>query len=798
MRVPFRWLQDFVKIDVSPQEACEYLIMLGFADARVIPNEWDCLENFVAGRAVNWKAHPEDDHLKIVEVNVGYATLTSVCGAPNVQVGSMYAVALPGARLAGGRAVETSEVSGITSQCILCSGWEAWIDDSKEELLALDSDTTPGTQMIKALALDQAVIEMEVTPNRGDCLGIIGVARELAAVFGKELNIPEPGVSANGSTVEKIASVEIVDAEACPRYGAAVLEDVTVQGSPADVRARLRLAGMRPINNVVDATNLVLFETGHPLHAFDLDWLSGQRIIVRRGASGETITAIDGKEYNLTPEDLVIADAEKPVAIAGVIGGANSEVTPSTTRVLIEGAFFHRSLVWNTSKRLGIESEAAYRFARVVDIGAVLYVLTKAAALIQGQTGCRVARGLIDVYPDPEPAVRIYANPKRMNKLLGTSIPEQEILDYLERLGFMVSPGKDLEVLVPTRRTDVLCEADITEEVARMYGYDRIESVISHNCRSYAGFSEEMELHRSVRQKLTGIGLMEAVTEPMLGPETLEAFGITRTDTVEIRNPVGVQNSILRPSLLPGMVRVLVANERRGQDAVRFFEIGKTYFRRDGDFGEGYRLALGMSGMSQARVWYEEDRQLDFFDLKGTLESIAALLDVRLDFEPSSGSVLHPGRSADVGIVADGDVCRIGYVGEITPGVTEKAGSRRRLYVAEIDFDLLIEAASRGGRYAEPDRYPAVKRDLAVVVAKQIVESRVRDVIMRYGGSLVETVEIFDVYEGEHIPQGSKSLAYAIVFRDPSRTLVETDVDDLQRRIEDGLRDELGGRIRTK
>ena len=698
MRVPFGWLQDFVKIDVSPEEACEYLIMLGFADARVLPNEWDCLENFVAGRVIKVRTHPEDDHLKIVEVNVGYAALESVCGAPNITAGKIYAVALPGAKLVNGRAVETSEVAGVTSQCILCSGWEAWIDDSKEELLKLDADIVPGTQMRKALGLDQAVIEMDVTPNRGDCLGLIGVARELAAVFGKELNIPEPGVKSNGRPIDKLASVEIQDRAGCPRYGAAVLEDVSVANSPAEIRARLRLAGMRPINNVVDATNLVLFETGHPLHAFDLDWLTGRRIIVRRARASETLRAIDGKQYDLKPEDLVIADEEKPVALAGIIGGAGSEVTPSTKRVLIEGAFFDRSLVWSTSKRLGIESEAGYRFARVVDVGAVLYVLTRTAGILQEQTGCTVARGLIDVYPEPRPAVRVLANPKRINRLLGTSIPEQEILDYLERLGFMVTPGKDLDVLVPTRRTDVSCEADIAEEVARMYGFDRIESVISHNCRSYAGFPEEMRLRRRVRQKLIGIGLMEAVSEPMLGPETLGAFDLAGADTVEIRNPVGVQNSVLRPSLLPGMVEVLVANERRGQDAVRFFEIGKTYFRDGKEFGENNRLALGLSGTSQRRIWYGEDREVDFYDLKGILESVGELLDVHLRFEPSSRSVLRAGRTADVSIMMDGNSRRIGYLGEVAHAVAENAGSRRRLYVAEVDFDVLAGEAGMRSR----------------------------------------------------------------------------------------------------
>jgi phenylalanyl-tRNA synthetase beta chain len=639
---------------------------------------------------------------------------------------------------------------------------------------------------------------MEVTPNRGDCLGLIGIARELAAVFGKELNIPEPGTPADGRPVGEAASVEIHDPEACPRYGATVLEGVTIKGSPAETRARLRLAGLRPINNVVDATNLVLFETGHPLHAFDLDRLAGQRIIVRRAAAGEAIRAIDEKRYDLTPEDLVIADAERPVAIAGVIGGGNSEVTGATKRVLVEGAFFNRSFVWKTSKRLGIDSEAAYRFARGVDVGAVLYVLARTASIIHEQTGCTALQGLIDIYPKPKPAVRVYANPKRINKLLGTSIPEQEILDYLERLGFLVSPGKDLEVLVPTRRGDVECEADLAEEVARMHGYDRIEAVTSRNCESYAIYPPDMELLRRVRERLAGIGLMEAVSDAMLGPETLGAFGLAADQAVEIRNPVGVQNSILRPSLMPGMVKALVGNERQGQDEVGFFEIGKTYFRRNGEFGERNHLALGLSGVRQGRVWYAETRDVDFYDLKGILESVAAFLGVRLAFRPSHRSTLHAGRSAEVGLAEDAGTGAIGYLGEVARGISEDAGSRRRLYVAEVDFDRLVRPAAYTRKFTGLQKYPAVKRDLAVVVAKEVVESRVRDVIMACGGSLIEAIEVFDVYEGENIPAGAKSLAYGIVFRDSSRTLTEAEVDDLQRKIEKGLSQELGGTIRAR
>jgi len=767
MRVPFGWLQDFVKIDISPEEVCDYLVMLGFSDVRVLPGEWDCLENFLTGRATKVDPHPSNPKLKVVEVNVGYTSLVSVCGAPNVNLGEMYAVAMPGSKMGSGKVVETAQIGGVESQCILCSGWEVWLDDSRDELLKLDSHIAPGTKLIESLRLDDAVIEMDVTPNRGDCLGLIGIARELAAVFGKELLIPEPAVNEDGPRVRELASVEIEDTEGCPRYGAIVLEDVAVRGAPAETRARLRQAGLRPINNVVDAANMVLFETGHPLHTFDLDKIKDGRIIVRRAAKGETITAIDDVEYNLDSDDVVIADPDGAVAIAGVIGGKNTEVGPDTKRVLIEGAFFNHAFIWRTTKRLGIASEAAYRFARVVDVGAVLYVIARTASLIQDDTKCSVSAGMIDVYPNPVLPRHVLANPKRVNRLLGTSIPEQEILDYLERLGFLVSPGKDLEVVVPTRRTDVQGEADIAEEVGRLYGFDRIDLTTGHSRDSHGKYPVEAVDARRVREMLIGIGLNEAVTDPTMGPDRIGFFGLASPELVEVRNAVGVQNSIMRPSLLPGMADVLVKNERQGQEEVGFFELGRTYSKQGEGFEETVRLAIGISGTIRPREWHTKPRPFDFYDLKGIVEGVSEALGTDIGFEIGTHEKFHAGRQAVVRLTESGNDSVIGYLGELAPDVCEALGSKRRLYIAEIDFQQIRGAARGSGRYRSLDRYPAVKRDLAVIIPKKILESQVRSAILANGGSLVESVELFDVYEGEQIPPGTKSLAYAIVFRSP-------------------------------
>ncbi|HEC83451.1 MAG TPA: phenylalanine--tRNA ligase subunit beta [Firmicutes bacterium] len=597
-----------------------------------------------------------------------------------------------------------------------------------------------------------------------------------------------------GRDTSEVVSVEIADAEGCPRYGAIALEDVKVCASPAVVRAQLRLAGLRPINNVVDATNLVMFETGHPLHAFDLEKIENSRVIIRRASETEKIVAIDGNEYSLCSDDLVIADAVKPIAIAGVIGGENSEVTSETRNVLIEGAFFEKSLIWRTSKRLAIASEAAYRFARGVDIEAIPYVLARAAEMIQQDTGCRVARTRIDVYPGQKPPRYVVASPKRINSLLGTSIPEQEICDYLERLGFVVSPGRELEISIPTRRVDVETEADIAEEVARLYGYDRIPAAQDRASRSHGALSLRMEISLRLRRLLTGMGLTEVVTDAMVSPEVLDLLGIN-SDAVVIRNPVGINASVMRTMLVPGILDVLVRNEHRGEEGVAIFEVGKVYRREGDEFKETWHLALGLSGLNESRVWNRTPRDFDFFDLKGIGEAIFNYFGLEAEFEAGGSGFLHPGRRAVVRTRAGRE---FGLVGEVMPDIVREYGSRRRLYVAELDLEPFVEAGSIVRRMRERPKYPAVKRDIAVVVPKSVLDMQVRKIILEEGSDLIESIETFDLYEGHPIPKGKKSLAYAIVFRHPSRTLQESEIDEVQERIERRLGKELDGSLRKQ
>lgn len=797
MRVPYRWLQDFVKIDVPPEELCQQLIMLGFSDAEVLPNEWEMLDSFVAGRVMKVEPHPAVSGLKVVDVNVGFAEHKSVCGAPNVEEGQVYPVALPGAKLGSGIVVEQAKVSDVMSECILCSGWEAWIDDSREELMVLDENAAPGSSLIEVLGLDEPVIEIEVTPNRPDCLGLIGIARELAAVYGKELLIPEPSLGDDNGENTGTARVEVLDVEGCPRYGALVCDSVEVTRSPAHVRARLRLAGLRPVNSVVDATNTVLFETGHPLHAFDLAKIEGQTVVVRRGRSGEKIKAIDGNEYDLDQDDLVIADIEKPIAIAGVVGGENSEVDFSTRRILLEGAFFDHARVRHTSKRLGVNTEASYRFERGVDVGAVLYVLARAASLIRTETKCPFYAGKIDVYPDPQPPRHILADPKRINRLLGTSIPEQEMCDYLERLGFLVSPGKELEVVVPSRRNDVESEADVAEEILRLYGYDRIGERTTVSTQSYGRIVGNLQTIARIEEVLMGMGITQVLTDSMVGPTSLEKFRVPADDAVRVRNPLGIETSFLRPTMVPGVVEVLATNLNRGSERAAVFEIGKTFAARDGGFGEKYTLTVGLCGIESEKSWHAKSREVDFFDVKGIVESLAGFLGVDITFGAADLVSLHPGRRAGVLLADEGREVAIGYVGELLPSIVEGLGLTHKVFVAEIDLGALMERVQEGVRYEKTPRFPALKRDLAVIVPRSVREADVRGLIISAGGPLLRGVDLFDVYTGGQIPEGTISLAYSVVFQSDERTLQEDEVNSLQKKIEDSIANRLGGKLRS-
>ncbi|MGQ9602927.1 MAG: phenylalanine--tRNA ligase subunit beta [bacterium] len=797
MRIPFGWLQDFVKLDIPPEDLCEPLIMLGFSDAYVIPNEWDCLEGFVVGKALSVSAHPSDHRLKVVEVNLGFAKAISVCGAPNVFEGGLFAVALPGAKLASGHTVASTEIGGVKSEVVLCSGFEAWLDDSKDELLELGKELMPGTPLLEALGLDEPVIEVEVTPNRSDCLGLFGIAREVAALFGKELIKPEPAPKENGRPVEELVSVEIKDTKGCARYGAMVLEEVKVGKSMAFLRARLRLAGIRPINNVVDATNMVMFETGHPLHPFDLDKISGSKILVRRARAGEKLIGIDHKEYQLSQEDLTIADEDKPIAIAGIIGGKNTEVDGNTSTVLLEGAFFDNASIWRTAKRLGITSEASYRFARGVDIGAIPYVVTLASEIIQEMTGCRACVGRIDIYPEPRKTVYVEASPKRINKLLGVSIPDQEICELLEQLGFLILPGKELLVGVPTRRADVQCEADIAEEVARLYGYDKIPASREKCCASQGKVSRIWEILWSIRNALTGMGLTEVVTDPMVSPDLVDQFGVNRDEMVGIINPVGIHTSALRTLLAPALIRTLTENQNKGRLGVAIFEIGKIYRRGNDGFYEAYMLGLGLAGIRNPRVWWSVETDYDFFDMKGIVEAL--LHSMRCDYEikPGGPGFLHPGRKAIIVNKVGQAESEIGYIGELSPALSKKYDARGRLYLAEILVDALIfEEEFR--KALEPIKYPGVKRDIAVVVSKNVHDADIRRIILDEAGNIVESIDTFDLYEGNQIPEGTKSLGYAIVFRSYERTLEEKEVAEIEARIEARIKADLGGFLRRK
>jgi len=723
-----------------------------------------------------------------------------VCGAHNFNVGDKVPVALPGARLPGDVTIGRATIRGEVSEGMLCSARELGVADDHSGILVLPPDTEPGAEVTKVLGLDDVILDIEVTTNRPDAMSLLGIAREVAAITGGHVTFPAlrmnratPGSPA----VEELAQVTVEDPAGAPRYLARVITGVTPGPSPEWVAKRLTAAGVRPISNIVDATNYALLVTGHPMHAFDLDKLSESRIVVRRAAEGEEIVTIDGATRELVPDDLVIADAEAPVALAGIMGGTDTEVSESTTRILLESAYFDPASVLRASKRHGLRSEASARFERGADPNNVPYAAELASALIQEWAGGESAPGAIDVYPEPVEPWSLTLRPERVNEVLGTSLSVEEMVDDLRRLGLnpVVEDGR-IRVTVPTRRPDLRAEWDLIEEIARLTGYDRIPSRIPSGAR-IGGLNRPQRLQRRVRNLLTGAGLFEAVTTSLIGPADLDRMGYP-TDhpdraALRVTNPLTVDESILRPSLLPGLVASAARNVARRNLSVRLFEVGRCFVPRETNLlpEEPLRLGIVLHGPTP-QEWHTPSRELDFFDLKGIVELLMEGLRIDYTFGPTTRDPFTPGRTA--ALVAPGGA--FGTIGELKAATAERYGFTNRVVAAELELGRLLELARDPGAAKEPPKFPPVLLDLAVVVPEAVEAAEIMELARAAGGSAMAEVRIFDVYRGEQAGSGRKSLALSLTFLRPDRTLTQDEAVAARDAIAAALRARLGAEVR--
>ncbi|MFW6386661.1 MAG: phenylalanine--tRNA ligase subunit beta [Bacillota bacterium] len=802
MKLSYNWLQSYIDFPFSPEELAHELTMTGL-EVEGIEYLGKELEGVVIGRITEINDHPNADKLVICQVDAGKETVQVVTGAPNVKEGIMVPLAPAGVTLPPGK-VEETNLRGKMSEGMICSKDELGLMEERADgIMVLSEEAEEGDKFIEYMGLDDYVLEFDLTPNYAHCLGVLGVAREVKALLAEEKEIAYPEVEIEDPVPEDAGDyidVSIEDPELCPRYTARIIRDVEIKPSPEWMQQRLRAAGIRPINNIVDITNYVLLEYNQPLHAFDYDKVAGKKIIVRRAEAGETLLTLDGEERDLDEEMLVIADRDKPTGLAGVMGGAESEVTEETDTILLEAAFFKPENIRKTSRRLGLRSEASHRFERGIDIENVAEASRRACQLFEKYAGGKVLTGLVDSYPRPYEQKEITLNVKRVNNILGIELKKEEIVSILEGLEFTVKDekGAELSVSVPSFRRDVSLEADLIEEVARIHGYNKIP-VTRSETTSLGKTTLAQKTEEYVSEIARSAGLDEAYIFSLIDREIYDELEIPADSElrnwVELKSPLTEAFSLLRTSLIPGIVRLLSDNVKRQMEDVRVFEVGRVFF----DCGveerpeEQRKLAAGVTGAGED-IW--NNNAPEFFYLKGVIETIFTRLNIgEAKFTSGEAPYLHPGRTAVISY--DGN--QVGILGELAPAVRERFDIDSRAAVFQLDLDFIIENAGYSDiEYISLTRYPSVRRDLAVVVEREISTGKILAAIRSAGGELLQEVELFDHYQGEQIPAAAKSLAYELTFQAPDRTLTDEEVNERFNRIVERLNEDFGAEIRRK
>lgn len=801
MNVTTSWLKDYVPVDLAPQGLADLLTMRGLEVEDLRP-VFGYLERVVVSRVMEAAPLDGSAHLKLCRV-VADRERQVVCGAPNVAAGQLLPLALEGARLPSGKQVEVARLAGQLSEGMLCSEAELGLGEDAAGVMVLPENLSVGERLDSALRLEDWLLEVAITPNRPDCLSVIGLAREVAAACGHKVRYPNIRLRERRPLAAEMLTIQVERADLCPRYTARLVRGVTVGPSPFWMQARLKATGVRPINNLVDVTNYVLMEHGQPLHAFDYGLLSGQRLVVREAQPGERLTTLDGEQRELEPGMLVIADANRPVAVAGVMGGLGSEVGPHTHDVVIESALFDPRSVRRTSKRLNLKTESSFRFERGVDPAGVRTALDRAAQLIVELAGGEVAEGAIDLYPRPIERPQIELRLARANTLLGVKLTGTQVAEYLRALEMEVQPaGKEtFFVRPPSFRVDMTREADLVEELARCHGYNRIPIKAPRVRLSSAAPQPSRLLRERVRSHLAAQGLSEAINYSFTSLAALNRLNLPQDDprraTVALLNPLSEEQAVLRTTLAPVLLETTRRNIYLGSADVRLFEVGRLFLAREGEDLPEEITALGvlLTGARSPHTWYAAPEPVDFYDLKGVLEALLFGLKVEgVSFEPDAGEpFLVGGQSAS--LVAGAQ--RLGWCGRVQEEVLAAFDIKQPAYLAELDLERLLPLVPVETRVQPLPRYPAALRDLALVVSEETPWRAVLETISGLGLPEVERVELFDIYRGKPIEPGKKSLALSISLRSAEKTLEEAEVARLLEAIVAACRRELGAALRT-
>lgn len=805
MQVSYQWLKDYVEIDITPQELAEKLTLAGLA-VDVVKELGAEIEKVVTGRLLKIERHPNADKLVVCTVDVGQEEpLQIVTGATNVKEGQVVPVALEGAKLAGGLQIKRSKLRGVESRGMLCSGQELGMEtkllspDMAHGILILPEDVPIGLDAKEVLGLTDWVLELDLTPNRGDALNMIGVARDVAAILKKELKIPVPKIVEGEERTEELAKVDILDADLCRRYVARVVKGVKIGPSPIWLQNRLRAAGVRPISNIVDVTNYVMLELGQPLHAFDYDKLAEHHIIVRRAQRDEKLVSLDGVERTLQPDMLAITDAAGAVAVAGVMGGLDSEVTDSTVNVLIEAAYFHPISVRRTSKALGLRSESSMRFEKGIDINGCLRAANRAAELMQQLAGGTIAAGAIDNFPNPITEKTIQLRPSRVNWMLGLEVPRQDIVEIMQRLQFRVQEqGEDLLVTVPTFRPDITGEWDLVEEVARLYGYNRIPETLPTGNTTQGSRTDEQQLKWDIRKVMTGCGFYEVVTYSFVHPRIFDLMNLPADskfrNVIKLQNPLSEEQSVMRTVLVPSLLEVLQRNVNRRVQNGAVFEIARVFYPVEGQpLPEEVPVLAAVAIGSTPKTWNQAARPMDFFFIKGVAEQLLASLGVvDATFSRHQDPSFHPGRCAKIEVKGE----LLGVLGELHPNVIENYDLPGRAVAMKLDLNQLVATHRPVKQYQGLTKFPEVERDLAVLVKQEVAAGEMLSIIEKAGGNLLKVVDIFDVYQGTQVPEGFKSVAFSMKFQASDRTLTDEEINDKMQRIIKSLTAQTGAELR--
>jgi len=806
MKFTLSWLSEFVSLEgITAEELAERLTMLGL-EVEDVQRLYQGLDQVLTARIVAVNDHPDADRLTVCTVEVGQETVDVVCGAPNVRQGMVTAIARPGVTMPDGTRIRKAKVRGVTSLGMLCSARELGISDDHTGIIELDGGIGSGLPLTEALELDDTLIEIDLTPNRPDCASVIGIGREVAAVTGRTLRMPALHAAFPGE--EPDFSVVIEDVTLCPRYAAYRLSGVRIEPSPWWLQKRLLAVGMRPINNIVDITNYVMLETGQPLHAFDFTRLAGRGIVVRRPRDGETtFTTLDGVERTLDPDMLMICDQEQVVAVAGIMGGLDSEVTSDTTEVLLESACFDPVSIRRTARKLNLPSEASYRFERGVDPGGAVRAMRRAVDLMV-ELADATPLGGIDEYPGRRDPLVIPLRVDRVCDLLGMDLGSSQVAEYLRSIGFTVDGGPDLfEVTVPSFRVDIEREVDLVEEIARLVGYNDIPTTMPVITMDYPARDPLRLLRQEVAATLTAGGFCEAINYSFVSRRHHDLLGLDREDnrrqTVELLNPLTEEQAVMRTMLLPGLLENIRRNINYQQTDLRLFEIGKIFFPVAGSAlpEERFQLCAVLSGgrYPGAAPIYFGSEQADFFDIKGA----AQLLFRRLGIEEgkairflAGGQKQQPYCDPDHAMVIMAGEREIGRLGKVAGKVLSGFSIRQDVYYLELDLELLVRMERKSGQFTPLPRYPSVKRDIALVVPDGVAAGDLLAAIREEKNELVEYADIFDVYRGKPIERGMKSVALTVTYRSAEQTLDDETVDTVHDKIVSSLMSRFGGRYR--